>query len=138
MSAATTLADGGKSTPGRFLKVNHAGEFGAVNIYRAQILVARFTARVSLPQLRAFLSHERSHLQTFEQELLRRQIPRCKSFWFCAGDAEAYAAIASIVEEEHEHRRHGVEQGKNSLLYKPVSVVVAASTSLVIWLGMVL
>jgi ubiquinone biosynthesis monooxygenase Coq7 len=28
-------------TPKKILKVNHAGEFGAVNIYRSQLFVAR-------------------------------------------------------------------------------------------------
>ena len=27
----------------KILKVNHAGEFGAINVYRAQILVARIS-----------------------------------------------------------------------------------------------
>lgn len=46
---------------GRILKVDHAGEQGAVNIYRAQILAARFTAPARVPELCEFKSHEEQH-----------------------------------------------------------------------------
>lgn len=164
---------------GRILKVNHAGEFGAINIYRAQILVARLTAPAVVPVLRQFLAHEKRHLDAFRNVLVKRGIPRCRSYWFCGiggyvlgvitalfgksgvmactaavetvvtghlvgqidhlraqGDMEALAAVESIVAEEIEHREHGVTQGKNSILYRPIAAAVSAATSFVIWLGM--
>jgi len=42
----------------RILKVNHAGENGAVNIYRGQILSAGLTARSMVAELREFKAHE--------------------------------------------------------------------------------
>jgi ubiquinone biosynthesis monooxygenase Coq7 len=68
---------------GRILKVDHAGEQGAVNIYRAQILAARFTAPALVPQLREFKSHEERHRAVFATELQRRGVRRCRSYWLC-------------------------------------------------------
>jgi ubiquinone biosynthesis monooxygenase Coq7 len=45
------LKEGQQGTCGRIIKVNHAGEFGAVNIYRAQLLVARLIMPSLVPQL---------------------------------------------------------------------------------------
>lgn len=76
-----TVAD---STLGnRILKVNHAGEHGAVNIYSGQILLARFTAPAMLDELIEFRSHERRHRELFRAELARRGRPRCRSYWLC-------------------------------------------------------
>ncbi|WP_460554252.1 demethoxyubiquinone hydroxylase family protein [Comamonas piscis] len=60
-----------KNFAGRVLKVNHAGEHGAVNIYAAQILVARWTAPSLVPTLQAFKAHEESHRTIFWDELQR-------------------------------------------------------------------
>ncbi len=83
MSLMTELIDGNRGTPGRLIKVDHAGEFGAVNIYRAQILVASLTAPSLVSQLQHFLEHEKCHLETFGVLLAERGIRRCRSFWFC-------------------------------------------------------
>lgn len=68
----------------RILKVNHAGEHGAVQIYTAQLMVARFTAPQLLPVLREFKSHEAGHRARFGAELQRRGVSRCRSFALCA------------------------------------------------------
>ena len=83
MSIPPTTIDGNRGTPGRLIKVDHAGEFGAVNIYRGQILVARLSAPSIVHQLQHFLEHEKGHLQTFGVILAKRGIRRCRSFWFC-------------------------------------------------------
>jgi len=67
----------------RVLKVNHAGEHGAVNIYRGQIFAARLTARSMLVELKEFKSHEEKHRFIFCSELRRRDLPRCKSYAVC-------------------------------------------------------
>ena len=63
----------------RILKVNHAGENGAVHIYAGQILVARLTAPALVAELREFRSHEERHRALFAAELQRRGQPRCRS-----------------------------------------------------------
>lgn len=67
----------------RILKVNHAGEHGAIGIYSGQILMARLTAPKMLAQLREFRSHERRHRAIFGAELERRGRRRCRSYWLC-------------------------------------------------------
>ena len=74
--AANAFAD-------RVLKVDHAGEHGAVNIYAGQMLVARLTARDLVPQLAEFQSHERRHRAIFQAELARRGVRRCRSYHVC-------------------------------------------------------
>lgn len=67
----------------RILKVNHAGENGAVNIYAGQILAARMTAPDMVAELAEFRSHEERHRAIFLAELQRRGRPRCQSYWLC-------------------------------------------------------
>jgi 3-demethoxyubiquinol 3-hydroxylase len=67
----------------RILKVNHAGENGAVNIYRGQIFAARLMAPGMLAELQEFKSHEERHRSIFWSELVRRERPRCKSYLLC-------------------------------------------------------
>jgi ubiquinone biosynthesis monooxygenase Coq7 len=52
-------------TVSRFLRVNHAGEYGAIRIYSAQIAVARRTRPDIVPFLEEALAHERRHLDRF-------------------------------------------------------------------------
>ena len=75
-SAGTDLGD-------RIMKVNHAGEHGAISIYTGQIFMARFTAPDVIDELKEFRSHERRHRALFAAELQRRDRARCRSYWLC-------------------------------------------------------
>lgn len=68
----------------RIMKVNNAGEHGAVNIYRGQIVMARLTARHMVADLKECQAHEERHRSIFQAELTRRGRPRCRSYWLCA------------------------------------------------------
>lgn len=72
-----------KDSGNRILKVNHAGEFGAICIYTGQIHVGRWTARSTIPDLKEFREHERQHHDIFWKELQRRKVKRCKSYMLC-------------------------------------------------------
>lgn len=72
-----------KDLGSRILKVDHAGEFGAICIYSGQITMARLFARDLVPELVEFRAHERGHRAIFAAELERRGQPRCKSYWLC-------------------------------------------------------
>ena len=74
---------GSLDTAKKILKVNHAGEFGAINIYRSQILVSKFFRRSYVPLLENFLSDETRHLNIFWVEIQRRDSIKCKSYWLC-------------------------------------------------------
>jgi ubiquinone biosynthesis monooxygenase Coq7 len=169
----------GESLGDRILKVNHAGEHGAVNIYRGQIFASQFSARGIGDELRKFQAHEEKHRATFWAELQRRGRPRCVSYNLCGvggwvlgfltglmgrravaattvavervvlrhleaqlqclrdTDPEAYAAIHSIVREEREHHdKAAIDIGSSTAWVKFLSPVVAASTEVVIWIGM--
>lgn len=69
--------------PGRLIKVDHAGEHGAVNIYRAQALVCRLTVPDFVPLLREFQGHEEGHRARFGAYLERSGVRRCRSYHFC-------------------------------------------------------
>jgi len=68
----------------RVLKVNHAGENGAIHIYTAQILIARITAPAMVLELSEFKAHEEKHREIFWLELQRRGVRRCRSYGLCA------------------------------------------------------
>lgn len=70
-------------TPKKILKVNHAGEFGAINIYKSQIFVSKLFGREYVPLLEGFLKDEERHLSIFWNEIQRREGIRCKSYWLC-------------------------------------------------------
>ncbi|WP_019143295.1 demethoxyubiquinone hydroxylase family protein [Noviherbaspirillum massiliense] len=68
---------------GRILKVNHAGENGAVNIYSGQILMARLRAPSIVSELQEFRGHEERHREIFATELKQRGVRRCRSYVLC-------------------------------------------------------
>lgn len=125
---------------GRIIKVNHAGEHGAICIYSAQILIARLTAPQLLEELREFRSHERRHRALFAAELQRRGRPRCRSYWLCGlggftlgaitglFGARAIAATTTAVEAVVlRHLQHQLEvlEGKDPHAVQAVAAIVA-------------
>lgn len=89
-SAAIDLGD-------RIIKVNHAGEHGAVGIYSGQIFMARLTAAKMVPELREFRSHEQRHRAVFGAELERRVRRRCRSYWLCGIGGVALGALTGLL-----------------------------------------
>jgi 3-demethoxyubiquinol 3-hydroxylase len=73
---ATTIAD-------KMIKVDHAGENGAVNIYRAQAIVSRWLRPGMLPLLLENQRHEEQHRALFAAHLAARNIRRCVSYRLC-------------------------------------------------------
>jgi ubiquinone biosynthesis monooxygenase Coq7 len=67
----------------RILKVNHAGEHGAVNIYRGQRLACFWRDDELKRELEEFRSHEERHRDVFAAELARRGVRRCRSYHLC-------------------------------------------------------
>ncbi|WP_421726570.1 demethoxyubiquinone hydroxylase family protein [Bauldia sp.] len=62
----------------RILKVNHAGEHGAIRIYRAQIAVARRLWKDVVPFLEETLSHEVKHCAAFREAMSSRGARPCR------------------------------------------------------------
>jgi len=125
---------------GRILKVNHAGENGAVHIYAGQLLLAPLTAPSLVAELREFKSHEEKHRSIFWAELERRNLPRCRSYWLCAAGGFVLGAVtalfgrraiaATTVAVEHVVLGHLKQQlcalaGKDEAAVEAISKIVA-------------
>ncbi|PTR34382.1 ubiquinone biosynthesis monooxygenase Coq7 [Luteibacter sp. OK325] len=81
----------------RIIKVDHAGEFGAISIYTGQIVMAKLFARDLVPELIEFRSHERGHRAIFAAELNRRGRPRCKSYWLCGSGGLVLGLVTGLL-----------------------------------------
>ena len=110
----------GETLGDRVMKVDHAGEHGAVCIYLAQRWFARWRAPELLGELDHFLAHERGHRARFGAELDRRGQSRCRSYFWCGvgglvlggatGLAGRQAIAATTVAIERVVLRHMHEQ----------------------------
>jgi len=76
-----------QQTIARILKVNHAGEYGAIRIYRAQIWVARRLYPDLMPFLTETIGHEIEHCHVFRTAMPQRQARPCRvmGFWGSGG-----------------------------------------------------
>jgi ubiquinone biosynthesis monooxygenase Coq7 len=81
----------------RILKVDHAGEHGAVCIYSAQRWVASWRAPELVMELDEFLAHERSHRAIFASELARRSVGRCKAYWLCGAGGAVLGLVTGLI-----------------------------------------
>jgi ubiquinone biosynthesis monooxygenase Coq7 len=68
----------------RIIRTDHAGELGAINIYRAQILVAKLFYKDIIPGLIEMQNHEKEHFATFNNLLKKRTIRSCYALWVLA------------------------------------------------------
>lgn len=71
----------------RILKVNHAGEFGAIRIYGAQITLARMLFPDIVPALAKMREDEIEHCRLFYQAMPSRGARPCRvmAFWSLGG-----------------------------------------------------
>ena len=81
----------------RILRVDHAGEQGAICVYRAQWVVARLTAPGMREQLAEFLVHEKRHRSIFGAELARRELKRCRSYALCSLGGYVLGAVSALL-----------------------------------------
>lgn len=89
----TLPGDPGTTAPdiARILRVNHAGEYGAKQIYRGQLAVLGKDPETG-PLLTHMAKQEEKHLSFFEQEIVRRQTrpSALTPLWHVAGYALGY------------------------------------------------
>ncbi len=86
----------GEDLGNRMMKVDHAGEHGAICIYSGQLFMARLFVPGMVNELKEFLSHERRHRTVFLEELQRRNYPRCRSYWLCGIGGLALGLVTGI------------------------------------------
>lgn len=96
MTVAARLKDG-ESLGDRVIKVDHAGEHGAVCIYTAQRWIARWRAPELVDELSHFRRHELSHRARFGAELKARGVRRCRSYHLCAVGGLALGAVTGLL-----------------------------------------
>lgn len=100
----------------RILRVNHAGEHGAVSIYSAQIAWARRRAPDILDWLEETVGHERTHRELFRAAMPARAAKPCRlmSVWSVGGTtlgwltarmgrAGVMACTAAVERTVHQH-----------------------------------
>jgi 3-demethoxyubiquinol 3-hydroxylase len=87
MEKAAIPASGPGRVIRRILRVNHAGEHGAVSIYSAQIAWAKRRAPGDLAWLEETIAHERRHRERFLGAMPQRSAKPCRllSVWSIGG-----------------------------------------------------
>ena len=86
-----------QSTAEKMIKVDHAGENGAVNIYRAQRLACRIRAPRLLPDLMHFQDHEEEHRRIFARYLNDNGIRRCVSYHLCGIGGYGLGFVTGLI-----------------------------------------
>ena len=76
-----TLSRQERLTVARIIKVNHAGEYGAIRIYRAQLAIARLWMTDLTTFLGETLSHEETHCRRFREAMDERGTRPCYAMW---------------------------------------------------------
>jgi ubiquinone biosynthesis monooxygenase Coq7 len=81
------ISPGEALTVARIVRVNHAGEFGAIRIYSAQIIIASQLYPEVVPALTTMLGHEKIHCAKFLGAMPERNARPCRvmSFWSWGG-----------------------------------------------------
>jgi 3-demethoxyubiquinol 3-hydroxylase len=74
-------------TIARIVRVNHAGEYGAIRIYSAQIAIATRLYPDIAPALAEMLEHEKRHCRLFFEAMPARHSRPCRimSLWSWGG-----------------------------------------------------
>lgn len=115
-SVAQPLSPRDALTVARIVRVNHAGEFGAIRIYGAQIWVARRLFPDVVADLEQMLADERRHCDLFRAAMPARRSRPCRvmQFWSWGGwllgfltallgRQGIWACTAAVEDEVHRH-----------------------------------
>lgn len=119
----------------RIAKVNHAGEYGAIRIYGAQMMVARVLWPSLVPLIVELRGHEVRHCTLFRQAMRDRNTRPCRAmvFWSWGGFAlgfvtaflgpkAVWACTEAVEATVHHHLTaqlaflHGRDQGLFDLI----------------------
>jgi ubiquinone biosynthesis monooxygenase Coq7 len=83
----TTVGPRDALTIARIVRVNHAGEYGAIRIYGAQIAISRWLFPDFVADLEDILAHEVRHCRIFRDAMPARHARPCRvmAFWSLGG-----------------------------------------------------
>ncbi|MCY7271550.1 MAG: demethoxyubiquinone hydroxylase family protein [Sphingomonas bacterium] len=79
------------------LRVDHAGEQGAICVYRSQWAVAGLTAPSMRERLADFLVHEKRHRSIFGAALMKRGLPRGRTYALCSAGGYVLGAVTALM-----------------------------------------
>lgn len=86
-----------KITAGRILKVNHAGEYGAIRIYRAQLWLARRLYPDTVNFLEETLNHEIEHCRLFRDAMPSRQARPCRAMFLWGNGGFVLGFLTALI-----------------------------------------
>lgn len=81
----------------RILTVNHAGEYGAIRIYRAQLWIARRLYPDIVPFLEETLGHEVEHCAKFREAMPSRGARPCRTMWLWGQGGHVLGFVAGLA-----------------------------------------
>src|SRR5215470_14330990 len=84
-------------TVARIVRVNHAGEYGAIRIYRAQIAVARRFFPDVVDALSGMLEHEIRHCTVFSAAMPARKSRPCRLIRLWASGGALLGGLTALM-----------------------------------------
>jgi 3-demethoxyubiquinol 3-hydroxylase len=84
-------------TVARILKVNHAGEYGAIRIYRAQLWLARRLYTDIVGFLEDTLDHEIQHCAMFRDAMRARNARPCRAMILWGNGGYALGFLTALI-----------------------------------------
>lgn len=94
---ATPKTENTDRTIARILKVNHAGEHGAIRIYTGQIRIATLTAPDLCDFLRETRGHEIRHADAFRRAMPARKAHPCRAMWLWGIGGYALGMVTALL-----------------------------------------
>ena len=135
---AVPLTEREALTIARIVRVNHAGEYGAIRIYRAQIRVARWLYPEIVSDLSHMLEHELKHCAIFFAAMPARNSRPCRvmSLWSMGGSVlghmtallgrqSIWTCTAAVEATVHHHLddQLGFLSGRDSELHDAIRTI---------------
>ena len=80
----------------KFIQINHAGELGALNIYRGQLFVAKFFYPNAVASLKKIANQEQNHYQIFGLWLQQHTIRHCDGIFIWAWGGFLLGVITAL------------------------------------------
>lgn len=84
-------------TIARILKVNHAGEYGAIRIYSGQLLISKSLYKDLVPYLSEILEHEIIHCKQFADYMPIRKTRPCGMIRFWGYGGYMLGVITALI-----------------------------------------
>lgn len=79
------------------LKVNHAGEYGAIRIYATQIAIARLWHKDLVPHLEHMLQDEINHCRIFRNAMPERRTRPCYTMWLWSWGGSLLGLVTAMT-----------------------------------------